>query len=383
VKDPALKTRGIGDPSVGGLSALGPELAETLVAVASDIALVVDLDGTLRCVAIGADSPVPTAGAWVGRRWVDTVTPPTRHKIERLLREVALGAVSRRCEVEHPLPSGAGVPVAYVAVRLGRSGPVLAAGRELKSVAAMQQRFVQAQQQMERDGWRRREAESRYRRLFHGATDAMLVVDGVTHRIVEGNSAAAERLGVRPDALAGRDALAGFDAASRPTVAALCARARDGGRPAEVRARLTGPGGAVDVAATPLRGGEADLMLLRLHGGVADDGSGRCVGVVEGAPSPILEAVGRRSSTHRARAQLLARVGELPLHELLAQAATLAERQCIERALELAGGDRDAAARLLGLGRADLETRLGEAAARAGDQPSRRDASSIRAPSSA
>ena len=48
VKDPALTSRGIGDFSLGSLSELAPELAETFVTVASDIALVVDLDGTIR-----------------------------------------------------------------------------------------------------------------------------------------------------------------------------------------------------------------------------------------------------------------------------------------------------------------------------------------------
>ena len=459
MKDPALNTRGIGDPPLGTLSELAPQLAETFVTVASDIALVVDLDGTIRSVAVGADSPTPTAASWVGRSWVDTVTASTRRKIERLLNEVAVSGVSRRCEVDHLLPSGAGVPVAYSAVRLGRSGPVLAAGRDLRAVAAIQQRFVQAQQQMERDYWRRREAESRYRRLFQVATDAVLVVDGATQRIVEGNPAAAERLGVSPDALAGRDVLAGFDAASRPAVDALCAQARASGRPGEVRARLSGPAGAVDVAATPFRADDADLLLLRLRSSVVRDGAdgaarlaefvertpdgvaivdpdgrvlsanaafaalcglpdaasaeGRPIGEwldADGLDGPALLGEVRRQGllqrwparvrggvgvpvevsatrldgsdlpgcvglalrraaaepsqcwTSRARRDthaLLARVGELPLPDLLQQAAALAERHFVARALELSGGDRDAAATMLSLERDALERRLG------------------------
>jgi DNA-binding NtrC family response regulator len=61
---------------------------------------------------------------------------------------------------------------------------------------------------------------------------------------------------------------------------------------------------------------------------------------------------------------LLSRVGDLPLSELLRQAAVLAERHFVARALELADGDRDRAAGLLGLERAALDARLGAAGPR-------------------
>ena len=365
MKDPALSTRGTGDPSLGILSGLAPALADTFVTVASDIALVVDLDGTIRSVAVGADSPTPTAGSWVGRSWLDTVTAPTRHKIERLLGEVAVSGVSRRCEVEHLLPSGAGVPVAYSAVRLGRSGPVLAAGRDLRAVAAIQQRFVQAQQRMERDQWRRREVESRCRRAFHAWPDPVLLIDAGTLSVVEANPAAARWLGLAPDAPAGRDLLAGLDAASRPAVVEACDRARAGGRPVRVRPAPAGPSGDVEAVVAPLPDGGADLLLLRWLPGVPGDASadeaGGCVpGSGDTHADPGIEAAAG-SSAPRARRDtlaLLARVGQLPLPELLRQAGALAERHFLERALELSGGDRDAAARMLALERGPLDARL-------------------------
>lgn len=277
-----MNTRGTGDPALGTLAELAPQLAETFVTVATDIALVVDLDGTIRSVAVGADSSTPTAASWVGRPWVDTVTVPTRRKIERLLGEVAIGGVSRRCEVDHLLPSGASVPVAYAAVRLGRMGPVLAAGRDLTAIAAIQQRFVRAQQQMERDYWRRHEAESRYRRAFQAGPDAVLVVDAATLRIVEVNPIAAERLGLASDATGGRDALAGFDAASRAVLGALLERAGAGGCRTEARVRLSGSSAEFDAAVAPLREGDADRVLLRLREVVRDAGARDG----EGGPDP-------------------------------------------------------------------------------------------------
>ena len=77
----------------------------------------------------------------MGRHWVDTVTGETRRKIELLLNEARAGGFSRSREVNHPSPSGPDIPVAYAAVQLGEGGPVLAVGRDLRAVAAIQQRF--------------------------------------------------------------------------------------------------------------------------------------------------------------------------------------------------------------------------------------------------
>ncbi len=260
-----MSQRGTGEISTGSLGAFAPELAEAFVTVSSDIALVVDLDGTIRSVAVGADSPTPTAASWVGRSWVDTVTEQTRRKIVRMLDEVTVTGVARRCEVSHLLPSGAGVPIAYSAVRLGPTGPVVAAGRDLRAIAAIQQRFVQGQQQMERELWKRRESESRYRLLFQVSTDPVLIVDAATLKIVEVNPAAAERLSETPVALAGRELSRLFEPAAWPQVAALVEVARGGGRTDEVRAALAGATGTVEVVASRFPSGDQTLLRVRMR----------------------------------------------------------------------------------------------------------------------
>ena len=97
---------------------------------------------------------------------------------------------------------------------LGRDGPVLAVGRDLRAVSAIQQRFIDAQQAMERDYWRQRQAEARYRMLFQVATDGVLVVD------------AEDRLRFRPVTLlrADRDTVlvsAGLQAGERVCISPL------------------------------------------------------------------------------------------------------------------------------------------------------------------
>jgi transcriptional regulator PpsR len=257
------------------LSHLAPQLAQTFVSIASDIALVIDADGVIRHMAMGAD-PIAGSGAnWVGRPWAETVSGDTRRKIELLLAEAQTTGLTRRREVNHPTIGGQDVPVAYTAIRLGPHGPVLAVGRDLRAVAAIQERFVVAQQDMERHYWQQRQSESRYRLLFQVATDAVMVVDAQTLMIVEANAAAGTLFSSTGPELVGKSVLDGVVRSARPGVEELLVTARASGRPAEIRARVANTAAdaaatlnftqtaAVDISATPFRTGDAMLLLVR------------------------------------------------------------------------------------------------------------------------
>ncbi len=250
-------------PDLSALSNLAPELAKTLVSIAGDIALVIDRDGVIRNVAVGAAPLAPSAGDWVGRAWADTVTGETRGKVEKLLQEVSDVGVSRRREVNHASSSGDQIPMSYAAVRLGENGPLLAVGRDLRAIAAIQQRFVESQQELERDYWKMRQAESRYRQLFQVANDAVLVVDALTMLIVEANPAAVQLFGLPHEALVGFNVSIGIDMSSCAAVEAVQATARSTGRPAEIRARLASRPEIISISATPFRTENAVLLLVR------------------------------------------------------------------------------------------------------------------------
>lgn len=253
-------------PNLGALSAWAPELAETFVSLASDIALVIDDSGVIRNVAQGGVEPLaPGAYAWVGRHWVDTVSGDTRGKIEQLLKEVAAHGIARKREVNHPLTPGLSIPVAYTAIRLGEHGPVLAVGRDLRAIAAIQQRFLESQQDLERGYWQARQSESRYRLLFQVATDAVLVVDAKNWQILEANQSAAELFDLPSEQLIGRPVNFAFDRHSRGAVDELMNTARSSGQTSEIRARLFGRVTAASVAATPFRSDDAMRLLVRVR----------------------------------------------------------------------------------------------------------------------
>jgi hypothetical protein len=134
------------------LAAWAPELADTFVALSCDIALVIDADGRIATLAQHEAQPIAPP-AWIGTAWVDTVSPDSRAKVEQILSDVVATGQARRREINHPDAIGGAAPVAYSAARLGERGPTLAVGHDLRAQAALQQRFVAAQEALERSYW--------------------------------------------------------------------------------------------------------------------------------------------------------------------------------------------------------------------------------------
>jgi transcriptional regulator PpsR len=173
-----------------------------VIEAVSDIALVVAEDGVIRDVHLGPVFRDEEAGSWRGRSWETTVTPATRGKVQELLEEARESGTSRTRQVNHQMPSGSEVAVGYTTVRIGR-GRVLAVGRSLAAVSELQRQLVDAQQRMERDYWRLRQVETRYRLLFRLSSEAVLMLDADTLRVVDANPAAAEALGLDATTLVG------------------------------------------------------------------------------------------------------------------------------------------------------------------------------------
>ncbi|HEY8125534.1 MAG TPA: transcriptional regulator PpsR [Methylocystis sp.] len=199
------------DARLGALDAQG---VAGLLAVAADLTLVVDAKGVIIDAAASAETNAPVR-EWVGRSWIDTVTIESRPKIEALLRDAQKGASPRLRQVNHPAPSGPDLPVRYSAVRAAAGGAIVAFGRDLRPLATLQQRVAEAQQEMEREYHRIRNAEKRYRLLFQLASEAILILDGAGNRVAEANPAAAALIGASAKKIVGAHFGDLFDEASR------------------------------------------------------------------------------------------------------------------------------------------------------------------------
>jgi transcriptional regulator PpsR len=156
------------------------------------------------------------------------------------------------------------VPVRYSAVQIGPNGRVVAVGRDLRTVAALQQRLVEAQQTMEREYARLRHAETRYRLLFQIASEPVVIVDSTTFKIVEANPAAGQFLNKSIKRLAGRAFPDLFDGEGEKVVQAQLAQVRATGRADDVVAKLAEVKQECVVSASLFRQESSSHFLVRL-----------------------------------------------------------------------------------------------------------------------
>ncbi|MBI5114018.1 MAG: transcriptional regulator PpsR [Rhodovulum sp.] len=252
---------------IDSLGDLDVEATATLIAAAADVALIVNDNGVIRDMACQSEELLALLEGqrpWLGVPFADTVTVESRPKIEALLREAAENQASPRRQVNHPSPRGTDVPILYSAVRFGTLGRMVAVGRDLRPVAELQQRLVEAQQSMERDYTRLRHAETRYRLLFQMSPEPVLIVDASTQRVVEANPAATQMFGDVGRRVVGRPLLEAFEPDTVPAVQTLLAGVRSAGRADTTRARLIDSGRTAFVSASLFRQENASLLLVRL-----------------------------------------------------------------------------------------------------------------------
>ncbi|MEP6763609.1 MAG: transcriptional regulator PpsR [Gemmatimonadaceae bacterium] len=248
-------------------SGLDRESAIALIAASGDLALVVDNTGIIRDVTTNdaGESAREESAHWVGRAWIDIVTAESRGRVEALLRDVAATGVSSRRQVDHLTADGPDLPVAYTAVRVGtgESSRIVAVGRDMRAIASLQQRLVETQQALERDYWRLRHVETRYRLLFQVSSDAILIVDAGNRRIVEANDAAARLFDRNIDKLVGRVFPIGVEPSAEVALEEALASARTAGRSGTVETRLANGGAAVEVSVSCFRQDAVSLFLVR------------------------------------------------------------------------------------------------------------------------
>ncbi len=247
------------------LGTLETDAVAKLIATAADVALILDRDGVVVDVAFHREefgTEFSGSPAWIGRRWSDIVTPESRDKVGALLQEATGNAVPRWRHINHAAPGGGSVPILYTAVQVG-DGRVVAVGRDLKAIASLQQRLVEAQQSMERDYSKLRLMEMRYRLLFQMSLEPFFIVDAATLRVIEINPAAVRVLGPNVKQLTGRSIFDVFDTGGAAAVRALLSVIRAAGRADDVRARLADGEQDFDVSASLFRNDEGELFLMR------------------------------------------------------------------------------------------------------------------------
>ena len=268
--------------SLGDLDA---EVAAKLIAAASDIALIVGDDGVIQDVSFSSDelSQHGNGVDWRGRPWIDTVTVESRPKVEALLKSAAGGEPIKWREINHSSAQGQSLPVRYSTIRLGDQGRLVAIGRDLRALSTLQQRLVDTQISMEREYARLRNAETRYRLLFQLSSEAVLIADAATLRIVEANPAAERMIAQRNKRIVGMALLDLFDDKGAREMQALLSAARSSARPDDAHVMAADSDLKFTASVSLFRQESTSYVLVRL---VPDVG-----GRTEGEPSPAKSRV--------------------------------------------------------------------------------------------
>ena len=247
------------------MNELTEERTASLIAESNDVSLIIDADGVIRDVALGTEDELLSAcTTLVGKRWEDTVAVDSRNKVRELLDPEIRATRPQWREVNQLVDDGQSIPLLVKTVSLDKDDATVAFGRDLRPVSRLQQRILDVQHSLERDYARLHQAETRYRMLFNMATEAILIVDADTQKIVEANPAAGRLLDRPADKLINRTFPRGFSENSIDAIDELLLRVRAAGRAEDIIVRSSNNQRKFRLTATLIRREDGPFFLIRM-----------------------------------------------------------------------------------------------------------------------
>jgi transcriptional regulator PpsR len=237
--------------------------------LAPDVILTLDIQGIIQEVSLANVVSGEEGTTWLGRSWVETVDEISSKKVLRMVSDATTTGVSAFRQVNQQFPGGTTLPMEYTVVRLSGEGGLLAIGRNLRAVAELQARLITAQQAVEQEYWKIREVESRYRHLFDGSNEAVLLIQGDTLDVLEANPSAMRSCGLSP----GHDILQVIEADERDTFYAMLREAQRNGRAPAILLHMGPERDEWLVRASSLAGAAGQRFLVQLAPATGDVGT--------------------------------------------------------------------------------------------------------------
>lgn len=200
-----MKTGGNNFWDSGAVPLIEPEFLSSIIAAASDIALVVSEDGMIlsALVSTSAES-FGSLSHWEGRSVIEFLADDSVGKFQRAHARYLSGDLRvKPIEINHEDTSTWAYPVRYSLHQFGSDNTTLMLGRDLRPIAETQQQLVQAQIALEQGYEARREFDSRYRIMLSKTNEAIMFVSVQDGRISDCSESAATLLGISRDAAAG------------------------------------------------------------------------------------------------------------------------------------------------------------------------------------
>jgi transcriptional regulator PpsR len=256
-----------GSPSPKGeaLAQQDPAVVASILAAAVDVTVLMTPDGVI-CdeVRINSSMPQTLFRSWPGKTLRDTVTTESRIKIEQLIDEASRGQSSRWRQVNHPILDGQDLPISYSALKAGPQGHIIAIGRDMSTVAQLQQRLLSAEQAIEAEYQRLRNAETRFRMLLQSASDAIMIVEARSGRIVEFNALAASLLNRPSKRMQNTEILDVFSGGDREAVKAALEALKNTGRADDIVLKPTADQQQANMSFSMFRQENTQYFVLRM-----------------------------------------------------------------------------------------------------------------------
>ena len=149
----------------GSIPMIEPEFLGNILATSSDIAVMIDLQGSIKSVLVNqSEQYYGDLSHWEGKNITKFLTIESVPKFERALEQLNSGkTILHSIELNHQDNAKWQFPVRYNAHLVGQNHNILLLGRDLRTISETQQQLVQAQIAVEKSHEERKEYDAHYR----------------------------------------------------------------------------------------------------------------------------------------------------------------------------------------------------------------------------
>jgi len=252
---------------------------------------------------------------WTGRFLRETLDIASQSPAEELLVAAkAQPGIPIKRDLVHLLDDGVRLPVSYVCLAAS-DGTAVLVGWDLRPQEVVRQQLINAQQVLERDYWRIRDLETRYRLLFDMSADGFIVLDAGSRRVLETNIVADGLLANAGKTIIGKPFPVGFTDKSASSIESALGVALVNGLAELSEVNLLKGDAPFSLSVRLLRQGVGDRFLVRLssnHVGVSrESASSELIdSALMGSPEAVL-IIDNRGFVRDAN-NAFARLAELP-----------------------------------------------------------------------